>query len=273
MRPSSKLWRIVGTAALASTLLLAVGFAMAMRELLVVTPLAQQTGTAPAQQIETGGGFQNAEEIRVTALGDSLTKGTGDNSGKGYVKTVLELLREETGKPVHQINNLAVAGLTAKELDDMLSRDDSLEYPIKQANLILLTIGGNDLFRPVLEARESGEAGDINLETIEAGIPAAAESLRSVVERIRAINPDATLVYTSLYNPFYDIPDLREGSAAVQKWNGAAYEIIGSDELAVVVPIMDLFQQRSADYMSSDHFHPNQQGYERIAQRIAQALT
>ncbi|MDF2815083.1 MAG: hypothetical protein K0Q81_1283, partial [Paenibacillus sp.] len=27
-----------------------------------------------------------------------------------------------------------------------------------------------------------------------------------------------------------------------------------------------------SDYMYTDHFHPNQQGYERIAERIVQAI-
>ncbi|OXM16556.1 GDSL-type esterase/lipase family protein [Paenibacillus herberti] len=273
MIPSGKLWRVLGTTALASTLILGGGFAYAMHDLLVVTPAAQQTEQAPVKEVKSGGNFQQAEEIRVTALGDSLTKGAGDNSGRGYVKTVLERLGEETGKPVQQINNLAVNGLTAAELDEMLRTDKGLEYPIREANLILLTIGGNDLFRPVLEAREDGGSGDIDIEEIEATIPSAADSLRSVIKKIRQINPDATLVYTGLYNPFYDIPELREGSAAVQQWNDEAYEILGSDEHAVLVPIMDLFQQRAADYIASDQFHPNQQGYQRIAQRIIQALT
>ncbi|QJC51948.1 GDSL family lipase [Paenibacillus albicereus] len=273
MKSSGILWRVVGTAALASTLLLAGGFAFAMRDMLVVTPSVQQTARQAPAEARSGGEYLQADEILVTALGDSLTKGVGDNSGRGYVKPVLEQLEAATGKPVQQINNLAVSGLTAAELDKMLAEDRGLDNPIRQANLILLTIGGNDLFRPVLEARDEGGGGDIPLDEIEAQIPAAAASLKSIVERIRAVNPKATLVYAGLYNPFYDIADLREGSAAVQKWNDEAYRILAEDEHAVLVPVMDLFQQRSAAYMASDHFHPNQDGYARIAQRIVQALT
>ncbi|MGU3473915.1 GDSL-type esterase/lipase family protein [Paenibacillus sp. D51F] len=269
---SSRLWRILGTGSLAATLLLGGGFVYAVQDM-----LGSGSGlSAPAKKpvlAETGGSFADASTIYVTALGDSLTKGIGDNTGEGYVKQVLKGLGEATGKPVQQINNLAVAGLTASELDEMLEKDQGMAYPIRQANLILLTIGGNDLFRTALAQAEDGNAADISVESVASRIPDAIASFKSVIGRIRAINPDATIAYIGLYNPFYDIPELKEGIVPVQKWNDEAFAVLGKDPHAVLVPVLDLFQLHGSGYLSSDHFHPNHEGYVRISDRIIQSLS
>jgi lysophospholipase L1-like esterase len=40
----------------------------------------------------------------------------------------------------------------------------------------------------------------------------------------------------------------------------------------VLVPTYDLFELNANKYLYSDHFHPNQDGYERIAERIVQIM-
>jgi lysophospholipase L1-like esterase len=40
----------------------------------------------------------------------------------------------------------------------------------------------------------------------------------------------------------------------------------------ILVPTADLFEQNLTKYMYTDHFHPNQEGYQRMAERAVQAL-
>jgi len=89
---------------------------------------------------------------------------------------------------------------------------------------------------------------------------------------LSGMNPNATIVYVGLYHPFYDIPELRPASVYVQQWNDQAQQIAGRLANVVFVPTFDLFQLNFAKYIYSDHFHPNQDGYARIAARVVQAL-
>lgn len=268
---SSRLWNVLGPSALAATLVLVGGFVYAVKDM-QFTSRTEAPATQEARA-QGGGLLAEASTIKVTAIGDSLSKGTGDDTGEGYVKQVIRRLGEVSGKPVQQINNLAVNGLTAARLEQMLKTDKGLAYPIKQANLVLLTIGGNDLFQTALQESNKSSDDPISVENVAANIPAAVQSFKSIISSIRSLNPDATIVYSGLYNPFYDIPELRPGIIPVQTWNDAAFRVLQDDPHAVLVPTLDLFQQQSASYLSSDHFHPNHKGYERIAERIVQALS
>lgn len=55
------------------------------------------------------------EDFTVVALGDSLTRGTGDETGKGYVGLVVEDLESKyNSKPL--IHNLGINGQVSQEL-------------------------------------------------------------------------------------------------------------------------------------------------------------
>jgi lysophospholipase L1-like esterase len=81
------------------------------------------------------------------------------------------------------------------------------------------------------------------------------------------------MVYVGLYNPFYDVDSLRvPASSVIQQWNAYAHKLAAADGNATVVPTYDLFESDIGRYLSSDHFHPNEAGYARMAARIVQAL-
>jgi lysophospholipase L1-like esterase len=65
---------------------------------------------------------------------------------------------------------------------------------------------------------------------------------------------------------------MKPASEVVAKWNDYAFRLAKADGNATVVPTYDLFEFSLNRYLSSDHFHPNAQGYERISDRIVQAL-
>jgi lysophospholipase L1-like esterase len=68
------------------------------------------------------------------------------------------------------------------------------------------------------------------------------------------------------------VKDLREGSLEVQEWNEQAYALIHSYPNMTLVPTFDLFERTLSRYISSDHFHPNHDGYTQIAIRIVQSV-
>ncbi|MNC61957.1 GDSL-like Lipase/Acylhydrolase [compost metagenome] len=121
------------------------------------------------------------------------------------------------------------------------------------------------------EGAEAAE--DLTPESLLAALPEAAKRLNTILERISEINPEAQIYYMGLYNPFGDIPELLvPGNQAVTAWNNAAMDIINKHSNMTLVPTFDLFNRHLDKYLSSDHFHPNGDGYQRISERFIQAL-
>jgi len=264
------LWPALGFAMLACTLLLLAGFGWALRE--TWHPSAGLALPQPsAEPAATGGGPADKRQLLVVALGDSLTRGTGDETGDGYVRKTVKSLAQALGKPVQLVNNLAINGQTAAELVDRLDQKGVRES-IARADIVLMTIGGNDLFQIAQSGGSVAEGGDVSPELLREKLPGTEPLLDRIFAKLRKINPGARIVYVGLYNPFYDMPAARSVSATILEWNDYAHRIAASDGNMTVVPTYDLFEANVGAYLSSDHFHPNAQGYARIAARIVQAL-
>ena len=188
------------------------------------------------------------------------------------MKRTTRLLGKRLGKPVTLVNNLAVNGMTAVRLAKLLDQT-GVRKAIGQADLILFTIGGNDLFKIAQNGGSAAKGGDVSPELLARLLPQTEPLLDDIFAKLRKINPNARIVYIGLYNPFYDVTEARTFSERILEWNEYAHKITDADGNATVVPVYDLFESNVKAYLSSDHFHPNAQGYERIAQRIVQALT
>ncbi|MEK3917417.1 GDSL-type esterase/lipase family protein [Paenibacillus sp. FSL H7-0331] len=267
------LWRTVGLAALLSTLICVFGFVYAINQIMYPKLAANNDFAIPVEVVKPKESpLASKDKIQIVALGDSLTAGTGDLSGRGYVGQTKEKLEQQLGKPVYILNNFAIPGFrTYDVLKDMDAKKD-IGTSLSQADLILLTVGGNDLFeggQGVLST--TGEEG-FNPKAAEERMPEALQRLEQILDRVAKLNPTATIAYVGLYHPFLDMDPKREGILTVQKWNAAAFEIAHRYPNIVVVPTSDLFELNLGKYLYTDHFHPNQDGYERIAERIVQIV-
>ncbi|WP_219837690.1 GDSL-type esterase/lipase family protein [Paenibacillus sp. R14(2021)] len=270
--PSGVMWRIIGISALAATLLLLVGFGYAVKDMLY--PKAQAyMGSDSKPELPPSGSLSSSKQITIAAIGDSLTKGTGDSTGEGYVKQLVAQLKlKYPNIPVKLGNNLAVNGLRADQLSRLLKTDKGYRYALKQANLIVFSIGGNDLFQIASGTTASESTGDLSLDKLKKELPQGLNRLTSVIKQLHEINPNAQVVYMGLYNPFYDLKDFRDGSLQIQQWNEQAYSVLHKYPNMTMIPTFDLFERTINTYLSSDHFHPNHDGYRQIAARIAQSL-
>lgn len=306
MNDSRWTWRWVSLISIAATVLFMVGFGYAVNDII------RPQGDAPATSLpqENAGPVTETDGVvNIVVLGDSLAKGTGDNSGAGFVKRAAAILSKD-GLKANVLGNLGINGLTTAGLQSKLE-EEGVQYALRQANTIFISIGGNDLFRGS-ELLQSGNAeaespqgesaaegapaqgsteapaavpaqgagnnttpteDELTPESLLAALPEASERLAVLLETISGINPDAGIYYLGLYNPFGDIPDLLvPGNQAVAAWNNAAMDIINRHSNMTLVPTFDLFHNHLGKYLSSDHFHPSGEGYERIAARIVQAV-
>ncbi len=256
------LWRSIGILAFASFLLLITGFVLALKPEVL----------APARPIVPGAGAKSpaaaplpaSGTIRIVSLGDSLTRGTGDADGLGYVGR-LRLALEKENKQKVTLTNLGINGLESGRLLDQLKKSQ-VQRLLSEANLILFTIGGNDLFR------SSGELRDLNRQQVEKAARHLSDNFAKILSEINRINPNATVIYSALYNPFGDTEAAFETTSPVLAWNYQASQIAARYKHVIVVPTYDLFYQKEKQYLYSDHFHPNSDGYTKMADRILQAL-
>jgi lysophospholipase L1-like esterase len=98
-----------------------------------------QSSAAPASS-------PSAQAIRVVALGDSDTTGTGDPTGQGWVGRYAALVHKATGSAV-QVTNLASDGKTSDVLLTEVRSDPATRQALRGAQVVLLGIGGADLNR------------------------------------------------------------------------------------------------------------------------------
>jgi lysophospholipase L1-like esterase len=270
MKSTRLLWRTAGITALLATVLFIAGFVYAVQSILH----PKGTDAAPAQPTPAAGSDLLAKDkLQIVALGDSLTKGMGDTTGEGYAGKVKKGLQQDAGKPVYMWN-FAQNGWRTDQLLAELNRPGS-EIPnsVRKADIVLLTIGGNDLFQfGVANNSMNTDRLEIDYASLKEHLPKASSNLTKIIGRLAALNPQAKIVYVALYHPFLDYDPKREGSAIVQDWNNRAFAAANLYPNVTVIPTFDLFQKNLLKYLYSDHFHPNDAGYARMAERVIQAL-
>ena len=279
MNDSKWTWRLVCLVSIATTLIFIVGFGYAVKDIVYPKGDTPQT-TLPQKTGAPNAGVTGV--LKVVAIGDSLAKGTGDNTGNGFVKRAVTGMSVDDQK-ASLLGNLGINGLTTTGLLAEL-KEEGVMYTLRQANTILVSIGGNDLFRGagIIENgntnskstnETSASASALTTKDLLAALPAASKQLGEALQKIAEINPKANIYYLGLYNPFGDIPELLvPGNQAVTAWNNAALGVINTHKTMTLVPTFDLFHNHLEKYLSSDHFHPSGEGYQRIADRITQAV-
>ena len=254
------LWGVPAAVGAAAALLFAVGFCLALAGSLG-EPLGEP---APAPAAPTAP-VKPAGHRFLLVLGDSLARGTGDETGGGFALDVLRSLRKSG--PV-DVANLAVNGAESGDVVPVLA-GENVRRLAASADWILLSVGGNDLSHAV-----TGEAGERSspLGAISASRTRYAGNLREILSRLRQANPRAPIYVVGLYDPFgNEGPQARIGASVILSWNALVEETALAFPNVSVVPTFDLFYRRP-DRLAADRFHPNGKGHQAIADRIVQLL-
>ncbi|WP_165822567.1 stalk domain-containing protein [Paenibacillus montanisoli] len=282
----------------------------------VILPLSTPTqvilATTPAAPKAEAG-----QPLRIVAIGDSLTAGyelgmTIDAVPYGYVERVYEqaLYRGRAELQNFGILGLKTPGLlklfdaaatgtriTAEGIQPGLSayplaeataaKSDRLAEEAKKADLILLTIGGND-FTPIFDAIRKEDLSADQLQTrldtlLDGYYPMLESALRSVL----GLNPKAAVVFSDQYLPAPKPSTLNQAITDEQY----AVLIEGVDKLkAQTEAIAAKFEQEGFDVRTVDvalpfrgkefgytsilrgDIHPKQAGYDVMGRVFAKGI-
>jgi lysophospholipase L1-like esterase len=258
-------WLLPAILAGLCTMALGTGFALALTGSFgaALAPLPPR----PMAKVE-GGAY------RIVALGDSISEGTGDPVGGGYVTRLAEALRRRGLVVI--LTNLATGGA---ETGDVLqaARSPEAQRQILEADLLLVSAGGNDLshsLRRVAGAEQGArpEADNDSERGDEQALSQARHNLDQLLRSLRAQNRDAVIRLLGIYNPFeITVEDAPRARSQLAEWNAAIESATHAHAGVVAVPVADLFYARP-DRLAGDRYHPGPRGHEVIADRVLATL-
>ncbi len=217
-----------------------------------------RTAAAPALEGETMATTDAPASWDYVALGDSLAVGVG--ARRGYVDRYAEHLRSDTGARI-EVVNLGRSGQTSSQLLYVLRHDPSVRRAISGAEIITFNIGINDLGHASrsYENRTCGGAHNERclreaVEVVEGNWDAIIEEILGLRSTEEAIIRTAGLGYTLHVEGVYE-PYLAEVNRHIVA--------LSADER---IPYVEV--HLGEDGLSPDGVHPNDEGYEAIANRL-----
>lgn len=224
--------------------------------------------------------------VTYVAIGDSLTKGVGDSTNQGgFVPLLAQSLTNETGLEFKAIN-YGVSGNTSGQILSRMQEKKEIGKDLKQAHLLTITVGGNDLRKAILE-----DTSNLDLDRFEKASKTYEKNLKQIIELARKDNPDLPVYVVGIYNPLYlNFPDLTELQTLVDQWNQRTEETLSAYQGVYFVPINDLLYKgidgksgvteselgketvtNDALY-DEDSFHPNNTGYEIMKEAVLEKI-
>lgn len=224
--------------------------------------------------------------VTYIAIGDSLTKGVGDSTNQGgFVPLLAQSLTNETGLEFKAIN-YGVSGNTSGQILSRMQEKKEIRKDLKKAQLLTITVGGNDLRKAILE-----DTSNLDLDRFEKASKTYEKNLKQIIELARKDNPDLPIYVVGIYNPLYlNFPDLTELQTLVDQWNQRTEETLSAYQGVYFVPINDLLYKgidgksgvteselgketvtNDALY-DEDSFHPNNTGYEIMKEAVLEKI-
>ena len=206
------------------------------------------------------------EDLKIVAIGDSLTQGVGDETESGGFVGILDHTFEDNKLNV-TIENYGKRGNRTDQLLKRLENKD-IASSIGKADTVLITIGSNDIMKVV-----KSNFTNLTLEPFQKEKEEYSKRLTAILHKINELNPDTQIYLIGFYNPFErPFGDIEELGMIVNNWNDVGRSVTEEFENVDYIPIADLFVQSDIELLDDDHFHPNTSGYKLIAQRILENL-
>lgn len=225
------------------------------------------------------------KKFNYVAIGDSLTEGVGDRTAQGGFVPLLAHNIDDTYDVQVKSQNFGVSGNTSTQIYKRVTTDNKIQKAIKNADLITITVGGNDVMKVIRT-----QLANLSETSFKAPAKAYQKQILDLFAYIRQINPDVQVYVVGIYNPFYlNFPDIKQMQDVIDNWNIATKAIVDKQKKMYFVPINDLLYQgldgnegvtektetshtiTNNALFEEDHFHPNNIGYQVMSDAVAKA--
>lgn len=197
-----------------------------------------------------------------TAVGDSLTFGIGALPGSGFVPLYRRMAEVHLQQFV-AYENLGINGLTSEELYNLIMSNPLFRSHLKEANLITISIGGNDLIQVV---KSGGRRPD--RDELDRALFRCQQNVSGCLKVIRKLKSGSSLPYTiravGLYNPYHS---WGEGAEYVNRFNRFLFGL-GTGGYFRAADVYSRFEGREQEMLSMDGVHPSGKGHRVIAEQL-----
>ncbi|WP_159081766.1 stalk domain-containing protein [Paenibacillus sp. CAA11] len=171
------------------------------------------------------------------------------------------------------------SGLPDPRMADIASGIPKAKADLKAADVITITIGGNDV-QPIME--EAAKLPDADLEAkVKSMLDAYTANLKSVLNDLRVLNPDALIVVADQYQPVPEIAGAmgyaklgKAAKAFTAAIDAVVEERQGDHGLLKVAHVAEVFVGHELAYthILDKDIHPKQAGYEAMAKVFTQVI-
>ncbi|KKB33365.1 SGNH/GDSL hydrolase family protein [Bacillus thermotolerans] len=208
------------------------------------------------------------KDLHIVSIGDSLTQGVGDSSNSGgYIPYLEQRLEQLDSVNDAQFENYGIKGNRTDQLLDRLDEKE-VQQAIQESDVVVITIGGNDVMKVFKD-----NFMKLRIEEFEREQELYEERLHKIIQTVREQNKETGIVLIGLYNPFREVfGDVKEVKEIMRDWNAASKSIVEEYERTSFVAVDDIFQNPQENLLYKDQFHPNDRGYELIAERIFETI-
>jgi lysophospholipase L1-like esterase len=192
------------------------------------------------------------------ALGDSLAVGVG--AKRGYVDRYASYITADTGVRIDLVN-LGRSGQTSSQLLHALRNDPAMRKTLGTAEVITFNIGINDL-GDAGEAYENGTCGGSdNQKCLRAAVEAFKENWDTIVAELLSLrSPEDAVIRTAGIGYTPRVDEIFE--PYVDEVNRHIATTAADHDIPYAQPYLE------GEDMSPDGVHPNDGGYEVIADRL-----
>lgn len=196
---------------------------------------------------------------RYLALGDSLTVGIGSLFGSGFVPLYQKRLEYHLRSTV-LVSNQGINGLTSQRLLSMVKYNQYLRNLIVHADIITISIGGNDLIQAARSTR-----WNLSSPLFTQTLDVCEHNMREILSQIQSLKKDSPyfIRLVGLYNP------LSKNEAAyhwVKQYNDFLTSL-DSHKIATA-QLLYAFQGRERELLFLDKVHPSSKGYRVIESQL-----
>ncbi len=200
--------------------------------------------------------------LRVIVLGDSVAHGAGDEQQLGLPGWLDRELRAKSSV-VGATLNFGIDGARIANVVRAL-HEPAVRAAVGQSDVIVLSVGGNDLYGDSWARLLSGVWPWYQRERTLMRVERA-------VTVIQQMNPSARIYLLGLYNPYRRTSVASWIDTQVNLWDSGLIQEFASTPGVTVVRIADLLV-RDERISPIDHFHPGALGYAAIGRRLADAF-